>query len=301
MQDQLLASAIPGESRQPKANRYPARLSITRLQMLGILLLAGLIAPVAASERSGKPMEFDPAQSPEVVVILPREGIEETKAGAPDNLVFNANINYGRAFSRMGDGRLDSRDIDGYGVRWLGKDQLEVAKLKGTTTKTGVISYSVAARVEETSTAYKLHMALKDKRQETPFDLARTLYTVKSFEPDEARAQLLQPIVHFQMEIDSQYGPDSLRGNFERLGEPARWNRIMAGRFGLRQEAKFYSLPSTIRGVSILYVLDVFPYRNGAKAKIMGEIVGAPTSENTVDMTEILRATQKQLRSIALD
>lgn len=251
------------------------------LRILSFLLFVGAVASAPASERPGKPVAFDPAQSPEMVVILPKDGIEETKAGAPVKLAFDANINYGRAFSTLGDGRLDSQDIDGYGVRWLGSDQLEIAKLKGTTTKAGAIAYGVAARIEETPTSYLLHMSLVDKRQETPFDLMRSLYTVKSFEPDEARAQLLKPIVHFRTEIDSEYGPDSLRANFERLGEPARWNRVMADRFGLRNEAAFYTLPSVIPGVSIRYVLDVFPYRNGSKAVISGQIVGAPTSENT--------------------
>lgn len=271
------------------------------LRILSFLLFAGAVASAPASERPGKPVAFDPAQSPEVVVILPKEGIEETKAGAPAKLAFDANINHGRVFSTLGDGRPDSQDIDGYGVRWLGSNQLEVAKLKGTTTKAGVIAYGVAARIEETPTTYLLHMSLIDKRQETPFDLMRGLYTVKSFEPDEARAQLLKPIVHFRTEIDSEYGPDSLRGNFERLGEPTRWNRVMADRFGLRKEAKFYTLPSAAPGVSVRYVLDVFPYRNGSKVVISGQVVGAPTTENTVDIPTILRSTLDQIRSIALD
>lgn len=272
-----------------------------KLRILGLLLLAGSVAPVAAADRPGKAIPFDPARSPEVVLVFPKEGIEETKSGAPTDLAFNANINYGRSFSILGAGDHDSQDIDGYGVRWLGRDQLEVAKLKGTTTKTGIISYGVDARVEETPTSYRLHMTLVDKRQETPFDLMRSLYTVKSFEPEEARAQLLKPIVHFRTEIDSEYGPDSLRANFERLGEPTRWNRVMASRFNLRKEAKFYTLPSAIPGVSIRYVLDVFPYRNGSKAVISGQIVGAPTSESTVDVPTILRSTLEQIRSIALD
>lgn len=270
-------------------------------RILALLLLTGTIAPATAAERSGKPVPFDPAQSREVVLVLPKEGIEETKFGAPADLAFNANINYGQAFSILGTNQPDSQDIDGFGVRWLGGDQLEVAKLKGTTTKTGFISYGVNARVEETPTSYLLHMSLVDKRQETPFDLMRSLYSVKSFEPDEAMAQLLKPIVHFRTEVDSEYGPDSLRANFERLGEPARWNRVMAKRFGLRKEAAFYTLPSTIPGVSIRYVLDVFPYRNGSKAVISGQIVGAPTSENTVDVPVILRSALDQIRSIALD
>lgn len=165
MQDQPFAPALQDGNKQPQVDRHPARLPNTQLRMFGILFL-GLIAPAAANERSGKPMEFDPTQSPEVVVVLPKSGIEETKSGAPFNLGFNANINYGRAFSRMGDGRPDSRDIDGYGVRWLGRDQLEVAKLKGTTTKTGNISYSVAARMEETrrATSSTCPFGTSDKR-----------------------------------------------------------------------------------------------------------------------------------------
>lgn len=272
-----------------------------KLWILGLMLLVGSISSVLAGERTGKPVAFDPAQSPEVVVVLPKEGIEETKSGTPADLAFNANINYGRAFSTLGDGRTNSQDIDGYGVRWIDRNQLEVAKLKGTTTKTGVIAYGVDVRVEETPTSYLLHMSLVDKRQETPFDLMRSLYTVKSFEPDEARAQLLKPIVHFRAEIDCEYAPDSLRGNFERLGEPTLWNRVMADRFGLRKDARFYTLPSAIPGVSIRYVLEVFPYRNGSKAVISGQIVGASTSENTVDIPAILRPTLDQIRSIALD
>lgn len=271
------------------------------LRILSLLLLLGSVASASASDRPDKALPFDSSQSPEVVVLLPKDGIEETKTGAPADLAFNANINYGRTFSILGDNRVDSQDIDGYSVRWLGPNQLEVAKLKGTTTKTGIISYGVDARIEETPTSYRLHMSLVDKRQETPFDLMRSLYTVKSFEPEEARAQLLKPIVHFRMEVDSEFGPDSLRANFERLGEPARWNRVMADRFGLRKEARFYTLPSSMPGVSIHYVLDVFPYRDGSKAAISGQIVGAPTSENTVDVPAILRSTLEKIRSIALD
>lgn len=268
-----------------------------------VLLLLGAIvsAPASASDRPGKPMPFDASQGAEVVVVLPKEGIEETKTGAPSDLAFNANVNYGRSFSTMGSGSHNSQDIDGYSVRWLGPQLLEVAKLKGTTTKTGFISYGVAARVEETPEHYRLHMSLVDKRQETPFDLMRSLYTVRSFEPDEARAQLLKPIVHFRTEVDSQFGADSLRANFQRLGEPARWNQVMASRFGLRPEAKFYTLPSSMPGVSVQYVLEVFPYRNGSKAIVSGQIVGAPTSGNTVDIPAILRSTLDQIRSIALD
>lgn len=271
------------------------------LKISYILLFLGVVTSASASDRPGKPLPFDPSQSADVVVVLPKHGIEETKSGAPTELAFNANINYGRTFSTLGSGTHNSQDIDGYSVRWLGPTQLEVAKLKGTTTKTGFISYGVAARIEETPTSYNLHMSLADKRQETPFDLMRSLYTVRSFEPDEARIQLLKPIVHFRTEVDSEFGADSLRANFERLGEPARWNHVMASRLGLREEARFYTLPSSVPGVSIQYVLDVFPYRNGSKAVISGQIVGAPTSENTVDVPAILGSTLDQIRSIALD
>lgn len=269
--------------------------------LCGLMLILFSTLPAWANDRPGKPLPFDPAQSPEIVVILPKEGIEETKGGAPTELAFNANINYGRAFSTLGNAQYDSQDIDGYSVRWLQPNQLEVAKLKGTTTKTGAISYAVDLRAKETATTYALHMSLTDKRQETPFDLMRSLYTVKSFEADEAREQLLKPIVHFRTEVDSEFGADSLRANFERLGQPARWNRIMAKRFNLDKDAQFFTLPSTTPGVSVQYVLDVFPYRNGAKAVITGQIVGAPTSPNTVDMTGILRSTLDQIRAIAFD
>lgn len=269
--------------------------------LCGLMLLLFTTMSAWANDRPGKPLPFDPAQSPEIVVILPKAGIEETKTGAPTELAFNANINYGRAFSTLGNAQYDSQDIDGYSVRWLDRNHLEVAKLKGTTTKMGAISYMVDMRVEETPTNYALYLSLMDKRQETPFDLMRTLYTVKSFETEEAREQLLKPIVHFRTEVDSEFGADSLRANFERLGRPARWNRVVAERLNLGKEAQFFTLPSPIPGVSVQYVLDVFPYRNGAKAVITGQIVGAPTSPNTVDMTSILRSTLDQIRSIALD
>lgn len=96
----------------------------------------------------------------------------------------------------------------------------------------------------------------------------------------EARAQLLKPIVHFRTEIDSEYGPDSLRANFERLGEPARWNRVMSDRFGLRKEAKFYTLPSAIPDVSIRYMLEVFPYRNGSKGDLGADCRGPDLGEH---------------------
>ena len=265
------------------------------------LLLLGLIASASASDRPGKPLPFDPSQSPEIVLVLPKDGIEETKSGAPTDLAFSANVNYGRSFSTLGSGSHNSQNIDGYEVRWLGRNALEVAKLKGTTTKTGFISYGVALRVEETIANYRLHLSLTDKRQETPFDLMRSLYTVKSFEPDEAQALLLKPIVHFRTEVDSEFGADSLRANFERRGEPARWNPVMANRFGLGKDSRFYTLPSPIQDTSIQYTLEVFPYRAGSKAVISGQIVGAPTSENTVDISVILRSTLAQIRSIALD
>jgi hypothetical protein len=271
-----------------------------RKLLVGILALLFAI-PSGLVFAQGKPVDFDPSAVQPITIILPKTGIEEVNSGRLMPLAFDANINYGRAFSTTGYGVIDSQDIDGYDLRWRNPRLAEVRKLKGTTTKTGVMYYNVDVDTAEQPDHYVMTLRLRDKYQYTPFDLARKLYTVTSFEPEEAISQLQRPIIHFRMEIDSQFDAESVRANFERLGEPALWNQVMADRFGAREKAEFYSIEPGINGVYVRYLLDVFPYRTGSKAVIVGQIVGAPTSDHTVDFRPILEASSKRLREIAED
>ena len=267
--------------------------------VLGILALLAVAPGLARAQ--GKPLEFDPSTMPPVTIILPKAGIEEIRDGRLMPLAFDANINYGRAFSTTASWYLNSQDIDGYDVRWRDLHHAEVRKLKGTTTKTGVMYYNVDVDTAEEQDRYVMTLRMGNKFQYTPFDLARKLYTVSSFEPEEALSQLHRPIVHFRVEIDSQFDADSVRANFERLGQPAQWNQVMADRFGSQEKSKFYSIEPGMNGVFVRYLLDVFPYRTGSKVVIVAQIVGAPTSENTVDFRPILEASIKRLREIAED
>lgn len=270
-------------------------------KVLFAILALLIAAPGAALAQKGKPLEFDPVSTARVTIILPKQGIEETRDGRLMPIAFDANVDFGRAFSTMGYGVIDSQDIQGYGFRWHDQGRGEVQKIKGTTTKAGIIYYGVDAETTDQGDHYAITLRLADKYQYTPFDLARKLYTVESFTPGEALSQLQRPIVHFKTEIDSEYDAESVRANFERLGEPARWNDLMADRFGAKEATAFYSVDSGQPGTLVRYMLDVFPYRNGSKVVISGQIVGTTTSERTVDFRPILASTIERLRAIAAD
>jgi hypothetical protein len=54
-----------------------------------------------------------------------------------------------------------------------------------------------------------------------------------------------------------------------------------------------------LRGVDMPFSVEVYPYRNGAKAVISAAMTGVETSPNVVDYGVLIREARKMLEDIA--
>jgi hypothetical protein len=117
-----------------------------------------------------------------------------------------------------------------------------------------------------------------------------------SFTESDLAAFLLTPVLHYHIEIDSEFNSESTFANFKRLLQSrpfARGERDpVTGKIFTQQ----FILPYD--GKDVLFVAETFPYRNGSKVVLNLRLPSVFTSPNIVDYGLILDNVTKQLRQI---
>jgi len=249
-------------------------------------------------------IEFDPATAAPVRIVIPRDVFFESAGSRLANFAFATDLVQSPAYQTSG-GTV-TRKIGGYNVGWTNEQppRLGIEKLAGSITKTGYMAYVADVATNATSAGWTLDVRLSSKYQHTPFDLLQGRYRVDSFTPNEARAQLLRPVLHFREEFVSPYPVESIRANFERIATPAAPNPVIVRAFtgaGLQRMPAVYRLGEQGQMPQLIYALDVYPYRNGSKAVVAGELIGEETSPGVVDMGQVYQRVRDQIQRVISD
>jgi len=152
------------------------------------------------------------------------------------------------------------------------------------------IVYLVGVSTEKQGNGYLVELK---PQSFTTYKQGLISFAVPSFTQSDLAAFLLSPVLHYRVEVDSQYNSESTFANLKRLlkSRPfARGERDpVTGKIFTQQ----FVLP--YRGKEVLLTADAFPYRNGSKVVMNLRLPAVLTSPNTVDYNVILDEVTRNL------
>ena len=121
-------------------------------------------------------------------------------------------------------------------------------------------------------------------------------FGLPSFTEADLTAFLLTPMLHYRIEIDSQFNSESTFANLKRLLKSRSFATGERDPVTNKIFTQQFLLP--YRGKDVLLTAEAFPYRNGSKVVMNLRLPAVFTSPNTVDYNVVLDEVTRKLREV---
>jgi len=250
----------------------------------GLFILGGCAAPTRTGNTAASTVAPDqptPVSMPAITYIVPTNAAYVSQNGVVNDLNFATYDNGPRVDHQMLSLKRDGATL--------------VVELKRANSSNigSAIVYRVGVATEKLENGYKVELK---PLSYTTYKQGLISFGLPSFTESDLAAFLLTPVLHYRIEIDSEFNSESTFANFKRLLQSrpfAKGERDpVTGKIFTQQ----FILP--YRGKSVLFVAETFPYRNGSKVVMNLRMPSVFTSPNTVDYAVILDDVTKELRRI---
>jgi hypothetical protein len=157
------------------------------------------------------------------------------------------------------------------------------------------VKYDVNFKVQESPTGYQVAFQPMTRNSYQQGLIGK--FPVPNFNDADLRAQLTSLQVVYRFEVDSPYNSESVTANFMRRAQPVTSRQGWADPVTGKIYSSYYV--SSLHGKDMVYIAQVYPYHNGAKAVITAVITGVETSPNTVDFGVLIKDARHMLEDIA--
>lgn len=121
-------------------------------------------------------------------------------------------------------------------------------------------------------------------------------FGVPQFTESDLSTFLLTPMLHYRLEVDSEFSSESAFANLKRLLKSRPFAKGERDPVTNKIFTQQFVLP--YRGKEALLTVEAFPYRNGSKLVINLRLPAVFTSPNTVDYNIILDEVTQKLHEL---
>lgn len=254
--------------------------------LLTLLISAGCAGPTVKRVDGEPGATTTPAATP---VTMPT--ITYVVPTTPPAYVSQGGVVNDLSFATFDRGPREDRSI--LSVKREGQTLVVERKRANSADFGSAIVYKVAFASEKQASGYRVALTPESY---TTYKQGLISFGVPSFTESDLTAFLHSPVLHYRIEVDSQYGTESTFANLKRLltSRPfARGERDpVTGKIFTQQ----FVLP--YRGKEVLLTADAFPYRNGSKIVMNLRLPSVQTSPNTVDYGVILDEVTRKLTEV---
>ncbi len=157
------------------------------------------------------------------------------------------------------------------------------------------VKYGVSFNVQKPASGYQVKFQPTTRNAYQEGLIGK--FSVPKFNDNDLRGLLSSPQIAYKFEVNSPYNAESITANFMRSAKfvnlPRDWIEPVTGKIFNR-----YFI-SQLRGKDMMYIAQIYPYRNGSKAVITAVITGVETSPGTVDFGVLIKEARQLLQGIA--
>lgn len=252
------------------------------------LLLDGCAATPGASTHAPTglpvpaPATGTPVTTPAIIYIVPTTAAYVAQSGIVNDLRF-------ATFDRGPGADHDMLSVKRDGAVLT----VERKRANSSNIGSGAV-YRVGVVSNKTATGYQVE--LKPLTYSTYKEGLVLSFPVPSFTDGDLTAFLMTPMLHYRIEVDSEFNSESTFANLKRLLQSRPFatgerdpvtNKIFTQQFAM-----------PYRGKEVLLTAEAFPYRNGSKMVMNLRLPAVFTSANTIDYNVILEEVTAKLREV---
>lgn len=246
------------------------RLFVSMIVVMSVAACAALQGTVVPKGNM-EPVKLNPAKT--VTVIIPSESAVNADSYSTFNFPTISNI-----IMETRDGNIAKRSVVG---------------ISSKTEKTFRFEARIDNGVSGSGRTFDGEYSLSDKGSSKILKITPTSYkpyqeglvfpfAVPNFSDEDLFEWITNHPVYFSVEIDSDYPPESIYANFERLAKreaftPGSKDAVTGKIFKNR-----YSIKN--RDSTVYFSVETFPYRNGSKAVLTAVTTPSKTGEYTYDL-----------------